>query len=704
MNLNLSSGLCLLALVCSGSFAVVALLSRQRSFARFSFAAGMFLLALESGLYGLAFLETAPDGIGNWEIAATMVKSFLPAMWLCFSLTYSRGNYRDFLLRWRATLILACLLPFASLFLLGGGFLEILPHGPNEWWVRLNGLAKIQNMLLLLGALLILTNLERTFRASVGTVKWRIKFVVLGVGVIFGAEAYVRCQALLFSGQALQLHDVEAVAILIGCVMIATGYRRGAFGAIDVYPSRAVIHTSFTVLLAGAYLFVVGVLAQFVARSGGSNSFQAQAFVVLLGVALLAVLLLSDRFRQNTQRFISRHFRRPEHDSREVWRLFTRSVSTILDPVGVCDAAAKLLSNTFHVLSVSVWLFDDKTERLTLSASTAQSQNATAKLGDTIEISARDLAFRPANSRPLDLENAREKWTVELKRLAAGHFPRGGNRVCIPLLLRDRWLGVVILADRVSARPYTAEEIDLLQCIGDQLATTLLNVQLTAEILQGKELEAFRTMSTFFVHDLKNAASTLTLTLENLPVHFDDPDFRADALRGIGKTVTRINQLIERLGILRQKLTVEAVEFDLNALVEQTLQDIAPTPEVELAQDLHPVPKVVGDREQLHSVLTNLVLNARDAVLPKGRISVQTGTRSGWAMFAVADNGCGMSPAFVRDSLFRPFKTTKKNGLGIGMFQSKMIIEAHGGNIQVETESGAGTTFRVLLPLNSKAE
>jgi signal transduction histidine kinase len=59
-----------------------------------------------------------------------------------------------------------------------------------------------------------------------------------------------------------------------------------------------------------------------------------------------------------------------------------------------------------------------------------------------------------------------------------------------------------------------------------------------------------------------------------------------------------------------------------------------------------------------------------------------------------------MSPAFVKASLFRPFQTTKKKGLGIGMFQSKMIVEAHQGKIQVESEPGAGTTFRVMLPLN----
>jgi hypothetical protein len=70
----------------------------------------------------------------------------------------------------------------------------------------------------------------------------------------------------------------------------------------------------------------------------------------------------------------------------------------------------------------------------------------------------------------------------------------------------------------------------------------------------------------------------------------------------------------------------------------------------------------------------------------------------------VADNGCGMTPEFLSRALFRPFQTTKKKGLGIGMFQSKMIIEAHGGRIEVESEVRKGTTFRVLLPIDDQSK
>ena len=122
---------------------------------------------------------------------------------------------------------------------------------------------------------------------------------------------------------------------------------------------------------------------------------------------------------------------------------------------------------------------------------------------------------------------------------------------------------------------------------------------------------------------------------------------------------------------------------------------------VEFTKEFEPLPKFMADSEQLRSVVTNLLLNARDAMGERGRIEIKTRAQDDWVTLSVSDNGCGMTPSFLRDSLFRPFKTTKKKGLGIGMFQSKMIIEAHHGRIRVKSDLGKGTTFQVLLPLSS---
>ena len=103
-------------------------------------------------------------------------------------------------------------------------------------------------------------------------------------------------------------------------------------------------------------------------------------------------------------------------------------------------------------------------------------------------------------------------------------------------------------------------------------------------------------------------------------------------------------------------------------------------------------------------MIGNLLLNAIEAMDQDGEIRVTTAWVDPWVVVTISDNGCGMSQEFLTDKLFEPFQTTKSQGLGIGMFHSKMIVDAHRGRIEVESEKGKGTTFRVWLPVpNSNA-
>jgi len=186
------------------------------------------------------------------------------------------------------------------------------------------------------------------------------------LAVIFGARIYTRSQALVYSGHNNSLTEVEAIGLLVGCALLGAGYFRSGFREIDVYPSRAILQTSITVSLVGGYLFVIGVLAQIVASYGGATSFQLQAFLVLVAIALLAVFLLSEKIRQRIKRFVSRHFSRPQYDFRSIWTRFTQSTSNTIDDPTLCAASAELISETFNVLSVGVWLFDEEKSKLRL--------------------------------------------------------------------------------------------------------------------------------------------------------------------------------------------------------------------------------------------------------------------------------------------------------------------------------------------------
>ncbi len=700
--MSLNTVLALAAGMFSAALAAAAACRKQRSLATWCFSGGMLIFAFESLFGAIANDAFVPEKAAFWETLSLVAKSFLPGAWLTFSLTYSRANHRDFLVRSRWLVIGAFLIPLVSLAAFYSPFFYVVAYtSPFQGWgLRLNEPARILNVLLLVSTVLILTNIERTFRAAVGTMRWRIKFVVLGLGVVFGAHIYTRSQALLFSDYGPSQFVVETIALLIGCALITVAYVRSGFSEIDVYPSRTALQTSATVLVTGAYLFVVGVLAQIVARVGGAASFPIVALVVLIGVATLAVLLLSDRARQSLQLFISRHFKRPEYDFRQIWARFTQNLSAALDETALATIASRLISETFGALSVSTWLFDEQRERLIRVSSTSHGEQAqTEDLSGSMAGKELDLAKSIKLSRPFDLASARERWTQELMKRSGGQFRTGGSPVCVPLIGGERCLGAIVLADRVRGLGYSAEEMDLLKCIGEQVAASLLKLRLTEEIMERKELEAFQTMSAFLIHDLKNAASTLGLMLENLPAHFDNPAFRQDAFRGIGGAASRINDLINRMNALRDELCLKPAELDLNLVVTDALANLNGTLDTKLSTKFEQIPTILADRQQLQSVFTNLLLNARDAVGTNGCISVETTRQGDWVALSVRDNGCGMTQQFIKNSLFRPFRSTKKKGLGIGMFQSKTIVEAHHGKIHVESELGIGTTFRVMLPL-----
>jgi signal transduction histidine kinase len=198
---------------------------------------------------------------------------------------------------------------------------------------------------------------------------------------------------------------------------------------------------------------------------------------------------------------------------------------------------------------------------------------------------------------------------------------------------------------------------------------------------------------------LKNTAWTLSLLVENLREHFERPEFRDEAIRAVSKSVARINDLIGRIGSLRDELRLTRARTDANDLIETALKECAGMTDVKLVKRLTPLPPVDLDKEQMHKVIVNLLVNAREASQPGGEICLVTEQRDGYGIIAVQDTGSGMSAEFMKERLFKPFQTTKKKGIGIGMFQSKIIVEAHGGRIEVDSKEGAGTTFRVLLPL-----
>ena len=677
------------ALLCLGLAVAVAWRDR-RSFVHRVFSLGMAALAVEAASGVAAALARTPSGGLAAERARLLAAALLPGLWLLFSLAFARSERGAFVRQWRPVLWAAFAVPL-GLALAPGRFVFGVPAVVHDrWLLPLGPAGQAFHLAFLAGSVLVLANLERTLRASTGSMRWFIKYMVLGVGGLFAARIYTSSQALLFRTLDTGLHVLESAALLVAAGLIGVSLLRARLRDADVYVSHSVLYGSVTGVVVGVYLVAVGVIARALSAFGGAQSVPAVTFLVFVALIALAGLLLSDRLRQLLRGFVSRNFRRPEYDYRKEWLAFTRATSTLLDVKALGAAVAARVSETLRVPSVTVWLLGqhDEAGAIALGGSTiyaeAEAADWARRRGPAV---ARVLRERPG---PIDLHDPA---TDE------SDLPRATDtRYAVALSAGGEDVGFIVLGSRPDGPPLSLEDRDLLKTFADQAAGTILGLRLSERLLKAKEMEAFQSLSAFFVHDLKNLASKLSLTLQNLPAHYDDPEFRTDLLATIERSVAKINEMCRRLSPLSRALELRRAPGDLSEVVRSALSGLNGSLRAEVVRELARTPPVAMDPEQMQKVVLNLVLNANDAVGEGGRIRVETGQADRWVYVSVSDDGCGMSREFMARSLFKPFRTTKGQGLGIGLFHSKTIVEAHRGRIEVESEEGKGTTFRVLLP------
>ena len=710
----------------------VVLYRDRRSSVHQMFAVGMAVLAMREVCTVIASGAGSPQELLRWRGAAFFSEALLPGIWLLFSLSFGRADYRVLIARWWWAIALTFLVPIAlsitAQFQPSSFFL--VPLAPDRFPVAIIPLGLpgyLFYLASLLGSLAILMNLERTFRASAGVKRWQIKFVVLGVGGVFAAQIYTGSQALLFASVDVAPNSITAGSLLVAGLLALLSLGRSRGLDINFYVSPMLLHNSLTISLVGAYLFIVGVAARILIRQGAFHALSFISLFVFLAVMALMVALLSIRVRHSARRLISRHLRRPAYDYRQEWRRFTERTTSLFDMPRLCGTVAGIVSETFGTSSVTIWLLDEAQDCFTVGGSTALSQGqvwrlAPAGRGDLLH----SLLEQPF---PVDLtcpERAHADWPERF--IAAGLAQSFWGSCCyaVPLVAGRELLGVMTLNEIREGELFAIEEFDLLKTIADQTAGSLLNLRRSEQLVKAKELESFQTVSAFFVHDLKNLVSTLSLLTQNLPGHFDDPTFRADALRAMSRGVERINRMLASLSQISQSLELSKTETDLNDMVRTALSEMNGLLNVPVAHDLQPMPKLVLDSRQFQKVLINLLLNANEALEDvkreavgvkggalegvkretvgvrggegRGEIRVETAMRDGWAVLSVGDTGCGMPKTFMECGLFHPFRTTKRKGLGIGLFHSKRIVEAHHGWFEVESEEGKGSTFRVILP------
>ena len=685
----------------SSILALLVLLRDRHSFVHRIFFAGMIALALEAVFTGLTYHAVFPEEAIFWYRVKMIPTAFLPGLWVLFSLTFARGSNKGVLNKWRGLVLISFAIPLALTTIFNSAlFAGVTSLGPPYSWILSLGWSGYAfYVFFLLSTVFILMNLERMLRGAIGHLRWKIKFMVLGLGSLFAIRIYTTSETLLLRSLDPGFDVFNMGALIMAGVLMIRSLVRMKLLNVDVYLSHSLLYNSLTILMVGIYLLVVGLLSKLIAYFNGGQSFHFKVFFLFLACVVLAILIVSDRIRNKMRRLIRLHFHRPRYDYRKEWEFFSKRIAPLTEVNGLCTTVAKMVAETLDVLSVTVWLPDEAEEQLIPFGSTALSVADTEQLKSSSKVVREMIRSMKEKEMPVNFDDVKLGWASELKKSDPDYFSKARIQWAFPLNAGGGFLGLMTVGNQISDALFSTEDLDLLKTISGQLAGSLLNLKLADQVRQAREMEAFQTVSAFMIHDLKNLASKLSLTVKNFPSHFDNPEFRKDALNVISQSVKKMNSMCSNLSILSHKIELNRTEIDLNQLVRSTLSDLNGCFNVPLIQNLQPLPKLSIDSERIQKVLTNLILNANEAMTNGGEIQLATEQRDGWIVLMVKDNGCGMSREFIERSLFRPFQTTKKQGMGIGLFHSKMIVEAHGGRIEVESEEGKGTTFRVFLPL-----
>jgi len=268
------------------------------------------------------------------------------------------------------------------------------------------------------------------------------------------------------------------------------------------------------------------------------------------------------------------------------------------------------------------------------------------------------------------------------------------------------------LADLVRAFNHMSERLDARRQENEDLIAELEERvrKKTRDVLRADRLATLGGIAAGFAHELGNSLNVIrgfaAVATRELPAdHPNRPDVEA-----IRREVTRAASLIERFLVFARARTTNPQTQEIGHILHEVVEVVGPAAtqarverHLDVAVDL---PEVHADAELLRQAVLNLCVNAIQAMQETGKggaLTVRARAAAGGALIEVADTGPGMDPETVKH-VFEPFFTTKAAGTGLGLAIVRQAAEAHGGQVEVESERGKGATFRIRIPPAAEQE
>ncbi|WP_432770825.1 XrtA/PEP-CTERM system histidine kinase PrsK [Sphingopyxis sp.] len=470
--------------------------------------------------------------------------------------------------------------------------------------------------------------------------------------------------------------------------------------------SRTAAMRTIVLLGGAAYLILIGLTGAVARLVGGDYGDLAQGIFLIVALGAGGLLFLSARARAWLSVTISKHFFEHRYDYRAEWMRFTatlgqaggqgaadeedernlhRRVAKALAELTGSPAALLMLPDAlggFRVAEQWHWPAGVEEEAL-LSLRTAFMLQETRHIVDLDALRRGGLSGSGTGGEDLAIP----EWLVA--------DPRAW--VVVPVLHFQRMIAVVVLHRPPVSRALDWEDLDVLRIAGQQAASYLAEAQSQHALSEARRFDEFNRRFAFIMHDIKNLASQLALLARNAERHADKPEFRADMVETLKISAGRLSDLLVRLSARERGRAAEAERTPVEPILHAVATEARPRRTLFVGCQAGLA--AWGDAGSIRQIVQHLVGNAIDASQPDGPVQVIAVGEQGRVRIDVIDQGTGMTRAFIRDELFKPFVSTKDGGFGLGAFEALQLAQAMGGTIDVASEPGRGSSFTLWLPL-----
>ncbi len=616
-----------------------------------------------------ALWALAVAGIGVADVASLLTEAARDLAWLWVIAVMAKQG-RTLGVSQGAALLVAAGLPLAFAGIALAQAVDSAAHGPaigfSLWSLRL--LTALAGLILLFGA----SPARRSARlAAALAMLWSVDLFVFAAAPVAGWP------------------DTLVLARGIGAVAVGAAF---ALAAGPRTERRFRVSRDLRLrLLAGAallaYLAVVLAATGLAQALAGAYARAVQAAIVIGAAATLAALVSTPWLRAWTRVVVEKNLFGHRYDYRSAWRRFTGTLGT---PGEDGPSRGRIVQATADLVDAPAGLLlvtDDG--RL----ATAAEWRWTGETGDAGGTLASHLA---TTGRIVELDRVRDGTApvVECEAVPAWMTTDPLGWALVPLVHGGALVGAILLARPPVARALDWEDFDLLRLGGAQAASYLAEDRAHAALADAERFDEFNRRFAFILHDIKNLTSQLALVARNAERHADDPAFRADMVATLTESADRMTTLVARLS--RAPAPAEPVApVDLATLVARAVDQARVGHRARVTAD-GPV-LAAADAAGLVQAIGHLVRNAVEASATDAPVLVTVANAGGRAVIEVADRGGGMSPAFVRDQLFRPFSSSKPGGFGLGAHEARQLVRAMGGTLDVDSREGEGTRFRITL-------